>query len=43
MSVTGTIPSLNVQAQDEDVKQGAPKTYKVPMLFDNSDFFEQQS
>jgi hypothetical protein len=43
MLITGTIPALTVESQDEDIKQGAPKTYKVPLLFDNSDFFEQQS
>ena len=40
---TGQIQPLKAQTPEEDVKKGAPKTYEVPVLFDNSDFFAYRS
>jgi len=39
----GSIPPLTAESPDEDIKKGAPKTYEVPVLFDNSDFFAYRS
>ena len=43
MAVTGKLPPIDVESPEEDIKKGAPKTYPVPILFDNSDFFASQS
>ena len=43
MASTGKVPPITVESPEEDVKKGAPKTYTVPILFDNSDFFASQS
>ncbi len=43
IGTVGQIPPLKAQASEEDVKKGAPKTYDVPVLFDNSDFFASRS
>jgi len=43
MSSTGKVPPITVESPEEDVKKGAPKTYSVPILFDNSDFFASRS
>jgi hypothetical protein len=34
-----SIPSIKLNATDEEKKQGAPDTYEVPVLFDQSNFF----
>lgn len=39
----GSIPPLTAESPEEDVEKGAPKTYEVPVLFDNSDFFAYRS
>ena len=39
MGSTGAIPPLKAESPEEDIEKGAPKTYDVPVLFDNSDFF----
>jgi len=39
----GSIPPLTAESPDEDIEKGAPKTYEVPVLFDNSDFFAYRS
>jgi hypothetical protein len=39
MGSTGSIPPLKAESPEEDIEKGAPKTYDVPVLFDNSDFF----
>ena len=39
MGATGQIPPLKAESPEEDIEKGAPKTYDVPVLFDNSDFF----
>jgi hypothetical protein len=41
--ITGSLPPYVVETPDEDIKKGAPKTYKVPVLFDQSDFFATRS
>jgi hypothetical protein len=33
------IPNLKIKGTDEQIKQGVPATYEVPMTFDNSNFF----
>ena len=43
IGMTGQIPPLKAESPEEDVKKGAPKTYDVPVLFDNSDFFAYRS
>ncbi|MAF35662.1 hypothetical protein CL622_00910 [archaeon] len=35
----GSFESFKAESPEEDVKKGAPKTYQVPILLDNSDFF----
>ncbi len=35
----GTVPPITVQSPEEDVEKGAPETYTIPIMFDNSDFF----
>ena len=34
-----TIPPVEMTATPEEIKAGAPETYKVPVLFDQSNFF----
>ena len=34
-----TIPPVEMTATPEEIKEGAPETYKVPVLFDQSNFF----
>ena len=34
-----TIPPVDMTATPEEIKAGAPETYKVPVLFDQSNFF----
>ena len=39
----GSLPPYTVDSPEADVKKGAPKTYTVPVMFDNSDFFASRS
>jgi hypothetical protein len=39
----GSLPPYTVDTPEADVKKGAPKTYTVPVMFDNSDFFAYRS
>ena len=43
MAELGAVPPLAVDSPEEDVEKGAPKTYNVPIMFDNSDFFVSPS
>ena len=37
--VQGQVPSLRMQATEEQIKAGAPASYEVPLTFDQSNFF----
>ena len=39
----GAVPPFTVESPEEDIEKGAPKTYPVPIMFDNSDFFVSSS
>jgi hypothetical protein len=39
----GSFEAFKAESPEEDVKKGAPKTYEVPILLDNSDFFVSSS
>jgi len=39
IGAVGQIPPLKAESPEDDIEKGAPKTYDVPVLFDNSDFF----
>jgi len=39
----GSFPPFIAESPEEDIKKGAPKTYEVPILLDNSDFFALSS
>ena len=43
MAELGAVPPFTVESPEEDVEKGAPKTYNVPIMFDNSDFFVSPS
>ena len=43
INVIGSLPKYTVQTPEEDVKKGAPESYEVPVMLDNSDFFAFQS
>ena len=43
INVIGSLPKYTVQTPEEDVEKGAPATYEVPVMLDNSDFFVFQS
>lgn len=43
INVIGSLPKYKVQTPEEDVKKGAPESYEVPVMLDNSDFFAFQS
>ena len=43
INVIGSLPKYTVQSPEEDVKKGAPESYEVPVMLDNSDFFVSQS
>ena len=43
MAKLGAVPPFTVESPEEDVEKGAPKTYNVPIMFDNSDFFVSPS
>lgn len=43
MGKLGAVPPFTVESPEEDVEKGAPKTYEVPIMFDNSDFFVSPS
>ena len=32
-------PALKIKATEEQIKQGVPTTFEVPLTFDNSNFF----
>ena len=39
----GSFEPFIAESPEEDIKKGAPKTYEVPILLDNSDFFALSS
>ncbi len=43
INAIGSLPKYTVESPEEDIKKGAPKTYEVPVMLDNSDFFVSQS
>ena len=43
MKENNGLPKLTVQSSEEQIEQGAPETYEVPIKIDNSDFFAPSS
>lgn len=37
------VPPIEIQATQEELEQGAPETYDVPLIFDQTNFFAQGS